>query len=84
MSGNQFMHIGSIRNIEAFRRHLQGHQIWSTQIGVPIPAGDEQNATITTGFGAGDGRSQHNPPSQMASRPAATFHLGPAMPSVLP
>src|SRR5437762_6959122 len=27
MSGNQFMHIGSIRDIEAFRRHLQGHQI---------------------------------------------------------
>src|SRR6266480_4462706 len=27
MSGNQFMHIGSIRDIEAFRRHLQEHQI---------------------------------------------------------
>jgi 2,4-dienoyl-CoA reductase-like NADH-dependent reductase (Old Yellow Enzyme family) len=27
MSGNQFLHIGSIRGIEAFRRHLQEYQI---------------------------------------------------------
>src|SRR5882672_11684257 len=27
MSANQFLHIGSIRDIEAFRRHLQEHQI---------------------------------------------------------
>jgi outer membrane protein assembly factor BamB len=33
---------------------FQGHLIWSTQVGDPIPAPDEQNAVLTTGLGAGD------------------------------
>jgi NADPH2 dehydrogenase len=34
MSGNHFLHVGSIRNAEAFRRHLDEHQI-------PIPCDRE-------------------------------------------
>jgi outer membrane protein assembly factor BamB len=51
---NQTIYIGSSSGL-LYGLDLQGHEIWSTQIGIPIPAGDEQNATITTGFGAGDG-----------------------------
>jgi len=34
---------------------FQGHQIWSTQVGYPIPVPDEFNAVEATGLGSGDG-----------------------------
>jgi outer membrane protein assembly factor BamB len=35
--------------------NANGQQIWSTQVGAEIAAPDEQNTTLTTGLGAGDG-----------------------------
>jgi len=35
--------------------NASGQQIWSTQVGAAIEGPDEQNATLTTGLGAGDG-----------------------------
>jgi outer membrane protein assembly factor BamB len=32
-----------------------GTTLWSTSAGAPIVGPDEQNATLTTGFGAGEG-----------------------------
>ncbi|MBV9009848.1 MAG: PQQ-binding-like beta-propeller repeat protein [Verrucomicrobia bacterium] len=51
---NGTIYIGSTSGL-LYGLDLQGKQIWSTQVGAPIPAPDEQNATLTTGLGAGDG-----------------------------
>lgn len=50
---NQTIYVGSSSGL-LYGLDLQGHQIWSTQFGVPVPAGDEQNGTMLAGFGAGD------------------------------
>ncbi|HLW35770.1 MAG TPA: PQQ-binding-like beta-propeller repeat protein, partial [Chthoniobacterales bacterium] len=51
---NQTIYIGSNSGL-FYAVDLQGHQLWSTQVGAAIPTPDEQNAVLTTGFGAGDG-----------------------------
>jgi len=51
---NQTIYIGS-NSGTLFGLNTSGQQIWSTQVGAPIPAPDEGNATLTTGLGAGDG-----------------------------
>ena len=35
--------------------NASGQQIWSTQVGAPIPYPDEIDWVITNGLGAGDG-----------------------------
>jgi outer membrane protein assembly factor BamB len=51
---NQTIYIGSSSGT-LYGLNASGQQIWSTQVGAAIPAPDEQNATLTTGLGAGDG-----------------------------
>ncbi len=51
---NQTIYIGSSSGT-LFGLNTTGQQIWSTQVGAPIPAPDEHNVTVTTGLGAGDG-----------------------------
>jgi outer membrane protein assembly factor BamB len=51
---NRTIYIGSSSGI-LYGLNFRGREIWSTQVGAPIPAPDEQNATLTTGLGAGDG-----------------------------
>jgi outer membrane protein assembly factor BamB len=51
---NNNIYIGSNSGL-LYALNLQGNQIWSTQVGAPIPGPDEHNATLTTGLGAGDG-----------------------------
>jgi outer membrane protein assembly factor BamB len=51
---NQTIYIGSSSGT-LFGLNTSGQQIWSTQVGAPIPAPDEFNAVLTTGLGAGDG-----------------------------
>jgi outer membrane protein assembly factor BamB len=50
---NQTIYIGSSYGT-LFALNTSGQQIWSTQVGAPIPYPDEGNATLTTGLGAGD------------------------------
>src|SRR4029077_11392259 len=50
---NHTIYIGSSSGI-LYGLSTSGHQIWSTQVGAPIPAPDEFNATLLTGLGAGD------------------------------
>ena len=49
---NQTIYIGSSSGT-LFGLNASGQQIWSTQVGAPIPAPDEQNALLTTGLGVG-------------------------------
>jgi outer membrane protein assembly factor BamB len=51
---NQTIYIGSSSGT-LFGLNTSGQQIWSIQVGAPIPAPDEQNPPPTTGLGAGDG-----------------------------
>jgi outer membrane protein assembly factor BamB len=51
---NQTIYIGSYSGT-LFALNMSGQQIWSTQVGAPIPYPDEWNAWLTTGLGAGDG-----------------------------
>jgi outer membrane protein assembly factor BamB len=51
---NQTIYIGSSSGT-LYGLNASGQQIWSTQVGAAIPPPDEQNATLTTGLGAGDG-----------------------------
>ena len=51
---NQTIYIGSSSGL-LYALNLEGQQVWSTQVGAPIPAPDEFNAVLTTGLGAGDG-----------------------------
>ena len=51
---NQTIYIGS-NSGTLFGLNTSGQQIWSTQVGAPIPGPDEQNAFLTTGLGSGDG-----------------------------
>ena len=51
---NQTIYIGSSSGT-LYGLNTSGQQIWSTPVGAPIPAPDEQNAFLTTGLGAGDG-----------------------------
>ena len=51
---NQTIYIGSSSGT-LYGLNTSGQQIWSTQVGAPIPTPDEFNATLTTGLGAGDG-----------------------------
>jgi outer membrane protein assembly factor BamB len=51
---NQTIYIGSSSGL-LYALDFNGNQVWSTQVGAPIPAADEQNATLTTGLGSGDG-----------------------------
>ena len=52
---NQTIYVGSSSGL-LYALNLEGQQVWSTQVGAPIPAPDESNAVLTTGLGAGDGR----------------------------
>jgi outer membrane protein assembly factor BamB len=49
---NQVIYIGSNSGV-LYALDLQGHQIWSTQVGAPIPYSGY--FTLVTGLGAGDG-----------------------------
>src|SRR6202030_206832 len=51
---NQTIYIGSSSGT-LFGLNTSGQQIWTTQVGGPIPYPDEGNAYLTTGLGAGDG-----------------------------
>ncbi len=51
---NQTIYIGSSSGT-LYGLNSSGQQIWSTNVGAAIPAPDEQNGTVTTGLGAGDG-----------------------------
>src|SRR5262249_9261932 len=51
---NQTIYIGSSSGT-LYGLNTSGQQIWSTQVGAPIPAPDEFNDTLTTGLGSGDG-----------------------------
>jgi outer membrane protein assembly factor BamB len=51
---NQTIYIGSSSGT-LYGLNASGQQIWSTQVGAPIPAPDEGNGVLTTGLGAGDG-----------------------------
>src|SRR5205814_2428618 len=51
---NQTIYIGSSSGM-LFGLNTSGQQTWSTDVGAPIPAPDEQNPPPTTGLGAGDG-----------------------------
>ncbi len=50
---NHTIYIGSYSGT-LFGLSTSGQQVWSTQVGAPIPYPDEWNATLTTGLGAGD------------------------------
>jgi hypothetical protein len=50
---NQTIYIGSSSGT-LFGLSTSGQQIWSTQVGAPIPFPDEGNAIATTGLGSGD------------------------------
>jgi outer membrane protein assembly factor BamB len=51
---NQTIYIGSSSGT-LYGLNTSGQQIWSTQVGAPIPFPDEGNAILTTGLGSGDG-----------------------------
>jgi outer membrane protein assembly factor BamB len=51
---NKTIYIGSSSGT-LYGLNASGQQVWSTQVGAAIPAPDEQDATLTTGLGAGDG-----------------------------
>jgi outer membrane protein assembly factor BamB len=51
---NQTIYIGSSSGT-LYGLNTSGQQIWSTQVGAPIPPPDEFNDTLTTGLGSGDG-----------------------------
>ena len=51
---NQTIYIGSSSGT-LYGLNTSGQQIWSTQVGAPIPGSNEGNATVTTGLGSGDG-----------------------------
>jgi outer membrane protein assembly factor BamB len=51
---NHTIYIGSSSGT-LFGLNSSGQQIWSTQVGAPIPYSGEGGATVTTGLGAGDG-----------------------------
>jgi outer membrane protein assembly factor BamB len=50
---NQTIYIGS-NSGTLFGLNASGQQIWSTNVGAPIPPPAEGAATIITGLGAGD------------------------------
>jgi outer membrane protein assembly factor BamB len=50
---NHTIYVGSSSGT-LYGLNSSGHQIWSTNVGTGIPGPDEQNATLTTGLGAGD------------------------------
>jgi outer membrane protein assembly factor BamB len=50
---NHTIYVGSSSGT-LYGLNSSGHQIWSTNVGAGIPGPDEQNATLTTGLGAGD------------------------------
>jgi outer membrane protein assembly factor BamB len=51
---NRTIYIGSGSG-NLYGLNIRGREVWSTQVGASIPAPDEQNATLTTGLGSGDG-----------------------------
>jgi outer membrane protein assembly factor BamB len=51
---NHTIYIGSSSGV-LYGLNASGQQVWSTQVGAPIPSPDERNVVITTGLGAGDG-----------------------------
>jgi len=51
---NHTIYIGSYSGI-LYGLNPNGQQIWSTNVGSPIPGPDEQDAVLTTGLGAGNG-----------------------------
>jgi outer membrane protein assembly factor BamB len=51
---NHTIYVGSSSGM-LYGLNASGQQIWSTQVGAPIPTPDEINWVITTGLGAGDG-----------------------------
>ena len=51
---NQTIYIGS-NSGTLYGLNTSGQQIWSTQVGAPIPFPNEGNAIATTGLGSGDG-----------------------------
>src|SRR6266480_5492784 len=51
---NQTIYIGSSSGL-LYALDLNGSQVWSTNVGAPIPTSYEQGPNIYTGFGAGDG-----------------------------
>jgi outer membrane protein assembly factor BamB/N-acetylneuraminic acid mutarotase len=51
---NHTIYIGSSSGV-LYGLNGSGQQIWSTQVGAPIPYPDEHNPVIATGLGAGDG-----------------------------
>jgi outer membrane protein assembly factor BamB len=51
---NQTIYIGS-NSGTLFGLNTSGQQVWSTQVGAPIPGPNEGNASVTTGLGSGDG-----------------------------
>ena len=51
---NQTIYIGSSSGT-LYGLNTSGQQIWSTQVGAPIPFSGEGNAIVTTGLGSGDG-----------------------------
>jgi len=51
---NQTIYVGSNSGM-LYGLNSNGQQVWSTQVGAEIGAPDEQNTTLTTGLGAGDG-----------------------------
>jgi outer membrane protein assembly factor BamB len=51
---NHTIYIGSSSGV-LYGLNASGQQIWSTQVGAPIPYPNERDAVITTGLGAGGG-----------------------------
>jgi outer membrane protein assembly factor BamB len=51
---NKTIYVGGSSGL-LYGLNFQGQAVWNTQVGAAIPAPDEQNAFLTTGFGAGDG-----------------------------
>jgi outer membrane protein assembly factor BamB len=51
---NQTIYIGASSGT-LYGLNTSGQQIWSTQVGAPIPFPGEGNAVVTTGLGSGDG-----------------------------
>lgn len=51
---NNTIYIGSDTGV-LYGLNASGQQVWSTQVGAPIPSPDEIDWFITTGLGAGDG-----------------------------
>ena len=50
---NDTIYIGSSSGV-LYGLDANGQQVWSTQVGAPIPSPDEIDPVITTGLGAGD------------------------------